>query len=330
MKVNKSTTIRWAQEIATGRWEAIGMFKLLLATIVLVTISVIPSFSEGTGALGLPAPQNTDLIREVNLNTNKLLDSFRSCNPDLVQFIKEIKEVRIATYRLHAGDTPAEVLKSYDSDLVKAGWHSMIRDQEKPGEVSAVYNQDTTGLVLICFDPKGEMSIIRVEGSFDFSAANKAKTQSSMDSSFPEMESFSSQKSSSSSYEEAQSGNPEWNEDKAAGKITGTRNYRSITIPANRSGKLTIEGFSEEPQIHQGSQNEVVIDYKKSFTGSTKQKALEMEKRCLVMVNASSDTAQVRLALVELPGSPTSEVTCKAILEITVPSGWKVDFQPKE
>jgi hypothetical protein len=292
------------------------MTKLLIAILVVFIAGTTSAFSAGNDSPSIPTPSNVELVREVNLDAPRLLDTFKSSNPGLEKFIKEIREVKVATYRLRSNSSD-DFLKSYEPELTKQGWHSMIRNQENPGEVSAVYNHASDGLAILSIDKKDELSIIRVEGTFDFAATEHSASSISA-------------KSSDSEFEEVPMGEPSWDEDMFKSTVTGTRQYRPTMIPANSPGKLEVEGFSEDPTIQTWNRGEVVINYQKVFTGESKDKALEMEKRCLVVVDSSSDTIKVRQALVEMPGSPTSDVNCKAILKITAPNSWKVDISKKK
>lgn len=305
----------------------VGTFLLLI---------IGSAFAAETSAFEIPTPQNSEMIREVNLDPPSLLAIIRNENPDLEKFIKEIKKVKVTTFRWSGDAQPVTFLKSYESQLDTQSWNNMIRDLEKPSQISAVYNKPDGNLLVLSLSDKKELTAIFVQGVFDFKATEKMSKTASLDGSGIEEPNAlgiasekSSEKTADYSFQEIPMGDPDWATDPATGLVTGKRTYRPAIIPAKLPGKLVLDGFTEIPQIHKWDRDEVVLNYKKEFTGNTKEKALEMDKRCLLMVDMTSNGINVHQALAEVSGSPATEVTGKIIMDITIPNSWTVDSLKK-
>lgn len=310
------------------------MLKSLLAVLALVALSVTTAAAESamSKALGLPEPPDAELSYKADMATPDLL---KAVNTKLPGFVKELKEAKVFVYRLTKPAAPSDLLKIYEPELEKQSWRS-VASENANGEMRAIFARNDRMLILsLVRHPEGLMlTFLSIAGTFDLSVVDNTTKPPSVDSGFappsiPTSPVPPPAATTSQAFQEVPMGEPRWENDAVKGTFTGARDYRPMLIPAKDPGKLIVEGFVDEPKVQTWDRPEIMISYKKIFTGTSQSRALDMERRCLLMVDNPAGEVQVRQALVETPGSPTTEVTCKTVLDISAPGAWKIEFRKK-
>jgi len=288
---------------------------LLIVALSIQMAAAAPEKPAGARAIGLPEPPQAELIREIHLGGDVVKSFLSNTDPELERWLREIRGADLLAYRPKAGMDFKAFLERYEPDLFRDGWKVMAKDLSSPRELQAIYIRPK-GLAIISQEREDEVVIIHVAGGLDLSKIRIGPAPRATEALPPAP-------APSRGLEEIPAGDPKWDYDATRGIVLGERKYRPMTISAAGSGKIIATDLAAL-EVRKGSP-EVILSYKKIFVGSSKERALEMERRCQLQPQVSPGRIELRVVRIAVPGSPASEVACDVEGEISIPEGWSVE-----